>query len=112
MKIISLLLTISILVISCLNCEDVTELKTIGKAENLTTSISKNQSHSDADYCSPLCTCNCCGQPLVFNLKSISLKSLKPVASTQKIIAYRKHFTSDFFQSIWQPPKLNKEFIG
>lgn len=112
MKIISLLLTISILVISCLNCEDVTKLKTIDKAENLIISISNNQLHSDADYCSPLCTCNCCGQPLVFNLKSISIKSLKPVANTQKIIPYRKHFASDFFQSIWQPPKFNNEFIG
>lgn len=112
MKIISLLLTISILVISCLTCEDVTELKNIDKAKTSSTSISKNQSHTDADYCSPLCTCNCCGQPLVFNLKSIRLKSLKPAANTKKTIEYRKHFASDFSQSIWQPPKLNNEFIG
>lgn len=44
---------------------------------------------------------------LVFNLKSITLKSLKPVANTQKITEYRKHFESDFPQSVWQPPKLN-----
>lgn len=112
MKTLSFFLTVSILVLSCLTCGDVTELQTIDGARISYSSVNNNQNHTDTDYCSPLCTCNCCGQPLAFNLKSITIKILKPALKTQKIIGYKEQFVSDFPQSIWQPPKLDIEFIG
>ncbi|MFC3559826.1 DUF6660 family protein [Pedobacter jamesrossensis] len=112
MKILSHFLIVSILILSCITCEDTIELKTIDQVQFSFNSVNKNQNHTSSDSCSPLCTCNCCGQTLLFNLKSIALKTLKPVSRTKKAIEYRRYFSSDYHQSIWQPPKLNTECNG
>lgn len=112
MKILNLLLCICILVLSCLTCEDVTELRVNEQVKFSINSLNKNQNHANTDSCSPLCTCNCCGQPLVFSLKFTEIKDFKSALNNRSVSVYKQNFISGFYQNIWQPPKLNMGVIG
>ncbi|WP_421944585.1 DUF6660 family protein [Pedobacter sp.] len=105
MKLFAIILCISILALSCISCEDF-EL-----ANNLSIVteqiINQENSHQESDNCSPLCTCNCCGQLIVFNQKVELLIKPKPLNHSKNVATYCNYFLSDYTKNIWQPPKLN-----
>lgn len=112
MKILSYILSLSILLLSCITCEDLPEFTVNGIAKISNASIHTPDSHTEKDNCSPLCTCNCCGQPILSTLSIASFPFLKVQAVSRKKIDYENQFVSDYIQNIWQPPKLNKSIIG
>ncbi|TDG36675.1 hypothetical protein EZJ43_05160 [Pedobacter changchengzhani] len=107
MKFISLILSLGILFLSCITCEDLPVFEKLSNSVDASVNISKPCTENATDNCTPLCICNCCGQP-VLNLKSVSSQPLVKVnAITKKSFVYKNSFTSYYIQKIWQPPKLN-----
>jgi hypothetical protein len=106
-KIFSYILSIYLVVLSCLPCADV-------EASNFTHNLSKIETNSDNhshdqenDACSPFCICNCCGQSVlsyvptvVFNFQT----SIEEIETLNSI--YKSNLYSNFFGSIWQPPQI------
>ncbi len=105
MKICIWFLSLCLLILSFTNCEDAMETPAFEKNQ-VSFRIQKDQNHADQDSCSPLCTCNCCGQPLLSPLKPLGLDFIKTEESTQNQAAYKCSFTAGFLNNIWQPPKL------
>ncbi|TCD29034.1 hypothetical protein EZ456_02420 [Pedobacter psychrodurus] len=112
MKILVYLLSLSILFISCITCEDLPEFGYDIQTKVLSAKISKTESSADKDNCSPMCTCNCCGQPSVSSLAFSSFNFLKNEPVLKLNTPYSDQFISSYLQHIWQPPKLNKTSIG
>jgi hypothetical protein len=68
----------------------------------------QGQDHNDdqdcSDCCSPFMGCHTC-YGFTFPTATFSLKSAI-VYSDKKIPLYKDNITSEFFPSIWQPPKI------
>jgi len=111
MKFLIYILSCAILSLSCITCEDVVELAA-NQSEFTSAKIEKHGTAADPDTCSPLCTCNCCGQPLVVYANTSAAKTLKRMLPKHKLTRYNNQFISAYIQHIWQPPKLNNIYIG
>ncbi|SPE76491.1 hypothetical protein FLACOL_00472 [Flavobacterium columnare] len=69
----------------------------------------KKHSHSDDDdLCSPFCVCNCCGiQVLVYqSIISYDFEVFSAINTENKESLYKSIFYTNFYNSIWQPPKI------
>ena len=68
----------------------------------------QSEPHHDNDICSPLCACSCCGCQ-GFSLNSTYSFIALPVTAIfeKKVPEYKSILTSNFFGSIWQPPKIS-----
>ncbi|KQR72743.1 hypothetical protein ASF92_05585 [Pedobacter sp. Leaf176] len=110
MKIFIWSLSICILFLSCISCEDFAVQP--GNEIQLSISVENNKRAVDADNCSPLCTCNCCGQPLLVTIKHSLQDAKMPETCRQIKPGYKSAFTTGFLESIWQPPKLKMNTIG
>ncbi len=62
-------------------------------------------SPSEHDACTPFCVCSCCGVVVV--IANIYFDSQPIFAFKTVFLSFNKTFTSNFFQSFWQPPKLS-----
>jgi hypothetical protein len=60
------------------------------------------------DFCSPFCSCNCCGATVVLGSFGFQ-ETLNPVYIPigEKVISYSSSFIPSFYENIWQPPKIN-----
>ena len=107
MKFLSYILSIYLVILSCLPCADV-------ETSNFTHTASKigakhdNHSHDqENDACSPFCICNCCGQTTL-NHQEIYVYSF--LIHTVEINNFNSKYHSSlipvFSGSIWQPPQL------
>ncbi|TCD02156.1 hypothetical protein EZ449_19040 [Pedobacter frigidisoli] len=112
MKILVYLLSFSILILSCITCEDALDFESSVTVKTSSLDINKSAHTPNQDDCSPLCTCNCCGQPLVSNLQFNGFDFLKRTGPTKLKIFHNQQFITNYFQNIWQPPKTNKLLIG
>jgi len=111
MKFLIYLLSLCILSLSCITCEDIAALEN-GQIEISSTTIEKSKHTANQDNCTPLCNCNCCGQPLVINLSNSSFTFLNKLISNSQLTHYDNQLVSDYSKNIWQPPKLNNVLIG
>ncbi|WP_460893971.1 DUF6660 family protein [Rufibacter soli] len=104
MKWFAVLLSVFMIVMSCVPCADAAQ----GEDTLAQTNISSNQdsdAHSPVtDLCSPLCICNCCAG---FTLLTANLKtnSLVVKITIQEPIYQEVAARTPTF-SIWQPPRL------
>jgi len=112
MKILIYFLSLSVLFISCITCEDVPELAGNSQLNISIVKSAQTESSSHKDDCSPMCTCNCCGQPTLNHSTFSDFVFLKHETTVKQKNHYNKRFISDYIQNIWQPPKLNKTVIG
>jgi len=112
MKILIYFLSLAILLLSCITCEDKLALDHNQPISSTTSTISKTESIPDNDHCSPLCTCNCCGQPIVNITYDLSVIKPKLFSSNKSKSGYKSRNVTDYTQNIWQPPKLNITLIG
>jgi hypothetical protein len=67
----------------------------------------KDSHNKSNDLCSPFCICSCCGSQIANYSQSIiiSFPILSKSIQTQ-LPTYQSVLTSNFYGSIWQPPKL------
>jgi hypothetical protein len=103
MKWFTILLSIFMMVLSCIPCADAAEIDTLAS-----TSIQANpdaENHApEADLCSPLCICNCCAG---FALQtSVQKTSPAILMATTTAPVHRAVAVSNPSFIIWQPPKL------
>ena len=109
MKISSVLLSLILLVLSCLPCADAD--KDIAYDNKGKLVADRHVDHSKelhSDLCSPFCICNCCGvQILSFTPTLTFIISGIPADYITKVeITYEPQFASAFYGSIWQPPQI------
>lgn len=105
MKILAFILSVYILALNFVPCED-----TVSFDDDITMELSQDLDHnhsdsnSDVDLCSPFCQCNCCQiHATSFDLSDIA--DIKSDISTELCL----HFDSlgkDIPKSILQPPQV------
>ncbi|WP_229250527.1 DUF6660 family protein [Emticicia aquatilis] len=109
MKAFSIILSIYLLVLSCLPCGDVEDCKVVDN-EKIAFSETNHSTHQeDTETCSPFCICACCGTNIVLNFSFSPLISvIEPNFLSEKVTVnfYNTSFISDFYGNIWQPPKI------
>ncbi|WP_370457636.1 DUF6660 family protein [Rufibacter sp. XAAS-G3-1] len=105
MKWFSLLLSVFMIVISCIPCADAAPRRVDTVAQTSININTDSEDHSPvADLCSPLCICNCCAG---FALQAITQKpSPFIVKVTTPVPVYRVAGVPTLSFSIWQPPRL------
>ena len=109
MRLCSLFISLLILFLSCMPC---TDKKTAEKADELVFSQHPSEEHDHEhgeanDFCSPFCTCACCGAsimvltvPTVYPEKKVEFERAKITSLYQSV------FISSYNFSFWQPPKV------
>ena len=105
MKIITLLFSIYIIVLSCIPCEEA-EINIGNKTASYLTETNSPSDHQHEDACSPFCICNCCHCSGFYKLNdhtkiTLFIKTIIEKQTTE----YTSSLFSNFQNSIWQPPK-------
>lgn len=113
MKWLNSILSIYIVILSCLPCTDGSVYEVIDESYTQAISIEADSyaehSHADgeSDKCPPFCDCNCCGaQVLTYSPYQIFEFPLRFVLIESKNIYYKSNLLPSFFGSIWQPPQI------
>ncbi|MFK6999275.1 DUF6660 family protein [Flavobacterium oreochromis] len=107
MRLLYIILSVYFLILSGLPCLDTIEHeRSIAKSATSDHSH-KGHTHTD-DLCSPFCTCNCCGtQVLVYqSIISYDFENLPTIITERKESLYKSVFYTNFYNNIWQPPKI------
>jgi hypothetical protein len=103
MKFFAFILSFYVLVLTAMPCIDVHQDNVTHKTE-VSQNSQNTHHHSDADNCSPFCTCNCCATSVIFQEHRIQLTCFS-FSENQYLNSASGHFFSPFY-SIWQPPKI------
>ncbi len=106
MKAFVFIFSIYLLAIAVLPCSDAeNECRTETAASSFVQQHSHQTDHND--FCSPLCTCNCCN--LTIEVKHAAVKVKNARVLSQKKLKYSLHtspYVSGFYGNIWHPPKF------
>ncbi|MCV9926756.1 hypothetical protein OIU83_03805 [Flavobacterium sp. LS1R49] len=107
MKWINIILSVYLIVLSCLPCADTLASETKTHTNEIVSKTDSQSHEKGLDLCAPFCSCNCCAAQVLtaaptitwfFNEDTILIK--KPLSSYHSILA------SNFYGSIWQPPQI------
>lgn len=106
MKVLTIILSLYILTLNFIPCEDSTVQDPTDTAELVQSSV---DDHGHIDMCSPFCQCHCC------HINATYYKIAEVKLPTQEISANLiLHFNSlgkDISRSFLQPPRLNTAFL-
>jgi hypothetical protein len=72
---------------------------------SVTTQEKSASGHQD-DGCSPFCVCNCCHSSGFYKTAEYITVSIIKINRENNKIQYNPVFLSNFYTSIWQPPKI------
>jgi hypothetical protein len=106
-KLLTILFSIYIIVLSCLPCADAG--KAVGKSSVTvhTEKQSTTDEHSD-DACSPFCICNCCHYSDFHKTTDSIIKGISlAIFIEEQTTEYTSTLFSTFQNSIWQPPQIS-----
>ncbi|MEI6061465.1 MAG: DUF6660 family protein [Bacteroidota bacterium] len=103
MKLPAFILSLYILIFTVIPCVDVMQDNAPGRTE-VSHQKQDNNHKSDADHCSPFCTCNCCSTSVIVQEYQLRL-SYFPFTQKQYINTSCDQ-SSDTHAPIWQPPKI------
>lgn len=101
MKYMAVILSVYVLVLTAMPCNDVHAANTNSVSIELTKQ--NPNPANDADLCSPFCFCHCC-QTLLF--PSFFNSSFVNIAETTLDIKLKEPAFLSPVTSIWQPPKI------
>ncbi|MDZ7614743.1 MAG: DUF6660 family protein [Flavobacteriaceae bacterium] len=109
MKLVTYIISIYLIALSCMPCVDME----VNSAEHKKNEITSNHNEKSSDHdkennlCPPFCSCNCCGSQTVsyFKITSFSFLIVTKKIKTQ-LPSYTSKFASNFYGSIWQPPQI------
>lgn len=88
--------------LSALPCNDDLDNQTLTSQNSSKVEQKKSQ---EAESCSPICLCSCCGQSVVATeLGSYNIKN--PILLLRNLIAVYQFKLPQSDKNIWQPPKL------
>ncbi|MEI6747542.1 MAG: DUF6660 family protein [Bacteroidales bacterium] len=103
MKLSSFILALYLLALMAIPCIDVQRHESMNQIE-FSRQSQNTHHHSDADNCSPFCTCNCCATSVIFQEFPVQLTCFS--FSTKQHFHFRSENFSGPPASIWQPPKI------
>lgn len=103
MKLARYILSLYILMLSCLPCADI---ETDFGNE---TTVAQSHEKEHTDNCSPFCICSCCGNQIAFESQTlVLLPQIHFFTEKNKSDNYTPQFVSNFYGNIWQPPKISE----
>jgi len=106
MKFFAYIFSIYILALSVMPCSDASnDCRSKTEVAERADAHSHKSDHNDT--CSPFCICSCCNTPVNITFDSFSIKVNKPVATSLKIPVFNFFFASNYYGSIWKPPKIS-----
>jgi hypothetical protein len=103
MKFFASILSVYILLLTATPCVDTLQdnnLLRLGLSSHNT-----DNNHSDANRCTPFCTCDCCIIPVIQQDSSIQFDCFDYIY--REYTDYSVSYISSLFVTIWQPPKLS-----
>jgi hypothetical protein len=107
MKFINFILSIYLVVISCLPCADMEVYSSAHASLEISSNHDDHSHDKENDLCSPFCICNCCGaQVLSYSPEIVFDFPLALAVIETKEPFFKSVFTSNFYGSIWQPPQI------
>ncbi len=106
MKWFNYILSIYLLVISCIPCMDEEPVYSFPSLTIASSHFEADTPIHAEDACSPLCICNCCSGVTLLPNTSEVLQTISIVFQEQFSI-YKQINRLDLSYSIWQPPKLS-----
>ena len=98
-------LSIYLLALSCIACNDL-DSNAESSLQMVTTTNQQQQNRQKSEECTPFCSCSCCPTSafyqtvLYLGIKKFELKS-------EKYCDFNSNFYSEITFSIWQPPKFS-----
>jgi ABC-type nickel/cobalt efflux system permease component RcnA len=110
MRLLSLILSAYMLVLSLAPCTDGVQHEHIQNACD-SEIIVDNHNHSDhnhdhQDTCPPFCVCACCGSIVVIP-SQIFYKAVSIQISSSSIYDYQSNYSFEFHSGVWHPPTLS-----
>ncbi len=109
MKLLSFLIAIMVLALSCMPCSD-TGIFTHGNNSRVTTSHTQTTQHipgeEHQDLCSPFCQCACCSLAYALPFACTPGTWVKAGWSDQQFVSFVSHCPSGIALPVWQPPQL------
>lgn len=104
MKLFACILSIYIVVLTAIPCIDRPEDSHLQKSE-IEGNTANSHQHTEGDQCSPFCTCNCCGTPVIQQYFFVHFDNFT-LLQIYNLPEYVSAVTSDYLKSIWQPPQF------
>lgn len=102
----NIILSFYLLALAVMPCRDKDDCKHRGSGQYTFSNFEHSEHDHEAEHCSPLCMCVCCGQSIINTFYPIALYNLTPIAVLDFPI-YNPFFVPEVFLSIWQPPKIS-----
>ena len=102
MKLLTFMLTVYMLLLSCMPCNDSSDCSAEEKV-SITINSTDHDNHDDEENCTPFCVCACCAVPVFQSSAAIAIQKF-----SQQIVLnnYKEDkFFSTSFSNIWQPPR-------
>ncbi|MDP4238907.1 MAG: hypothetical protein Q8904_05475 [Bacteroidota bacterium] len=103
MKALACILSLYILILTAIPCNDVPPDHAAFKTELSPNSTGHHQNTTDT--CTPFCVCNCCVSPISHVVYRVTLACYSNAGIL--FSNYTASFSSLATASIWQPPKLS-----
>ena len=109
MKNVAFILVFYLMGMMMLPCSDAYNECRSAQQRQARVEVADDHSHrSDAnDNCSPFCNCSCCHTTIDNKFLTKKEEGPKPVYEELKFLFRDQSFVSNYYGSIWQPPKLN-----
>lgn len=107
-KLTASILSLLLLLLSCLPCADGINNSVANKQANFADNHTNHDTDKHTDSCSPFCICNCCGVQVLNFTPTLLFYPAETVTAfiAKPQIVYKSHLASMFSGSIWQPPQI------
>lgn len=97
-------MSVILLALSFVPC---TDTMTANQNIQITTFHQDGQSHSHhSDFCSPLCSCNCCGTVIAQIEEEVFFEFLPEIDFSAEEPVFRQKIPAAIYFSILEPPKI------
>lgn len=104
MKLTAVILSIVILVLSFVPCADT--MISRQEFQTISTSHQDNHGHNHSDFCSPLCSCSCCGTVVAQIEEELFFEDFPENEFSTDETFFRQNIPAAIYYSIWEPPKI------
>lgn len=104
MKILATILSLYLLVITCMPCCDLQECDNASESQFTTQQSHQAENEHANEICSPFCICACCTS--VVELDQTDEYSFDRPEVTATFFQHTVAVVSNDFSAIWQPPKV------
>ncbi|RYD82196.1 MAG: hypothetical protein EOP53_04355 [Sphingobacteriales bacterium] len=103
MKFFTYLLTVYMLLLSCMPCGDSSDCSE-GEKVSVVLNDTDHNDHEDEENCTPFCVCACCAVPVFQAPVGVAVKTF--TQRNQLNTSTEEDFFSASHGSIWQPPRV------